>query len=565
MVFFWVLAQGLTQVIGVTSIFPFLALASDPSRFRGSSVGRWLLAALPLMDDHRLLTLAGLFSIALLLFSNGLNLFSEIARVRYGHGFGHWLRMRLLRQITSQPYSYFLGHNSSLLLKKVTSDVIQYVQGVLLPLLDSLARLLTVALLLLLVFFVNPVMALFTAIGLGGFYAIAFLYLNQRLSATSMGLKEANRWSMHEANQLLSGIKPVKVHRAEEFFIGRFAEHSAAQARLLAWVPLYANGPRYLVEPLAFGGLVVSVLILASRGRGFVELLPVFGVIALAGYRLIPTLQLLYGQCAQVVTMAHHLDEIFDELRVVARDVPAAGVEFTRAAPFTWDRSIRLENVTFIYPGSDRPVLEDVSVSILKNSCVAFIGRTGCGKSTLLDLILGLHSPTAGRVLVDGRELTGADSASWLSGIGYVPQDIFLIDDTVTANIALGVPESDVDLAQLRKVCEIAQLGTLIDCDLPEGLKTIVGERGVRLSGGQRQRIGLARALYHRPHLLILDEATSALDQTTEADLMAALEPLKGSLTILIVAHRLSTIQGCHVSHTLTSGRLSTEMLEVSA
>ena len=559
-VFLWMLAQGIVQVIGVTSIFPFLALAADPDRIRNSRFGRWFLGTLPPMDNHRLLIVSGLLAIALLLFSNGLNLWSEVARVRYAHGFGHWLRLRLLRQIASQPYGFFLRHNSSVLLKKVTTDVIQYVQGVLLPLLDSGTRLITVALLMLLVFFVNPVMALFAGLGLGGFYAVAFLYVNQRLSATSSGLKEANRGSMIEASQLLGGIKPVKVHRAEEFFIGRFARHSATQARLLTWVPVYSGGPRYLVEPLAFGGLVAIVLIRAVQGRGFTDVLPVIGVLALAGYRLVPTLQLLYVQVAQFTAMTHHLEEIYDEFVSAENEGSCADETFSRAAPLRWDRAITLENVTFTYPDSSNPVLEEVSITIPKNSSVAFVGRTGCGKSTLLDLILGLHRPTSGRVLVDGQELTPADMGSWRAGIGYVPQDIFLIDDTVAANIALGLPEDEIDRSRLREVCEIAQILRFVDHELPEGFKTVVGERGVRLSGGQRQRIGLARALYHRPQLLILDEATSALDQATETDWIRALEPLKGSLTMLIVAHRISTIQGCHFVHNLTSGHITDDV-----
>ena len=560
MVFLWVLAQGIMQVIGVTSIFPFLAVAADPDRIRHSQFGRWFLATLPPMDNHGLLIVSGLLAIALLFFSNAVNLLSEVARIRYAHGFGHWLRVRLLRQIASQPYGFFLRHNSSVLHKKVVNDVIQYVQGVLLPLLDSGARLITVALLLLLIFFVNPIIALFAATGLGGFYAVVLLYLNRRLRATSSGLKEANRGSWHEANQLLSGIKPVKVHRAEEFFIGRFAQHSAAQARLLAWVPVYSNGPRYLVEPLAFGGLVAIVLIRAVQGRGFSEVLPVLGVMALAGYRLIPTLQLLYGQVAQLTTTTHALEEIYDEFVSAENGGFWAGETFIRAAPLRWERTITLENVTFAYPGSSKPVLDDVSLTIRKNSSVAFVGRTGCGKSTLLDLILGLHRPTSGRVMVDGEELTPAALRSWQAGIGYVPQDIFLIDDTVAANIALGVPENEMDQGRLREVCEAAQILRLVDHELPEGFKTVVGERGARLSGGQRQRIGLARALYHRPQLLILDEATSALDQNTEADLMQALEPLKGSLTILIVAHRTSTIERCDFRHTVKSGHITDDV-----
>jgi ATP-binding cassette, subfamily B, bacterial PglK len=559
-IYLWLLAQGAMQVVGVTSIFPFLAVAADPERIRNSEFGQRLLSALPPMDNHRLLIFFGVLAIGLLLVSNAVNLLSEVTRVRYCHQFGHWLRIRLLRRITSQPYGFFLQHNSSLLLKKVTGDVNVYVQGVLLPLLDSGSRLFTVALLLLLVFLVDPRIALFAGAGLGGFYAVVFLYLNRRLSATSIGLKEAARGAIREANQLLSGIKLVRVHGAEEFFIDRFARHSGRQASLLAWVPVYSNGPRYLVEPLAFGGLVAIVLVLAVQGREFLDLLPVLGVMALAGYRLIPTLQLLYGQLTHLTTTTYALDEIYEEFVSAERQVEVQQKARVKPAPLRWEKAITLDNLTFSYPGAPRPVIENLSLTIEKNSSVAFIGRTGCGKSTLLDLILGLHRPVSGRIIVDGNELTTDMIPAWQAGIGYVAQDIFLIDDTVEANIALGVPADRVDRDRLREVSEMAQILSLIETELPEGFKTLVGERGVRLSGGQRQRIGLARALYHRPQLLIFDEATSALDTTTEAGVMEAIESLKGSITMILVAHRLSTIQGCERTYELDAGEAVTNL-----
>jgi ATP-binding cassette subfamily C protein len=262
--------------------------------------------------------------------------------------------------------------------------------------------------------------------------------------------------------------------------------------------------------------------------------------------------------------MRHALEEVYDEFASAERDAerekPGADGTLTHPAPLRWDRAITLENVTFAYPGSSKPVLDAVSLTIPKNSSVAFVGQTGCGKSTLVDLILGLHRPASGRILVDGHELTPANVAAWRAGIGYVPQDIFLTDDTVAANVALGIPPHQIDRQRLREVCDTAQILDLVESDLSEGFETVVGERGVRLSGGQRQRIGLARALYHRPQLLILDEATSALDQTTEAALMRAIESMKGSVTMLIAAHRLSTVERCQCVHTLASARVAADI-----
>jgi ABC-type multidrug transport system fused ATPase/permease subunit len=545
-VFVLSLAQGVFQVIGVTSIFPFLAIAADPERIRHSQFGLRFLALLPPMGNRELLITAGVIAIVGLLLSNAVNLLAEYARTRYANGFAHWLRVRLLRRMASQPYGYFLQRNSSDLLRKIMNDVGGYTGGVLLPSLDSIARALTAALLLVTLFLVQPVIAFVTALGLAGFYMVVFRLLARKRREVSEGLRMAFGGSYREAQQMLGGIKPIKVHRAEEHFMSRFAGHSAVVARMSARVPIVANITRYLVEPLAFGGLVLAVIVLAVRGRDFSDILPNLGVMAVAGYRLIPSVQLLYGQITALTSMRYSLDEVFEEF-VAAEREDAGDVEilFGKARPTEWHDAVTLDDVSFIYPGTNRLVLDRFSVTIEKNSSIGFIGPTGSGKSTLIDLLLGLHRPTKGQVLIDRQPLTLELIPSWQATIGYVPQEIFLIDDTIASNIAIGVPDNEVDNTRLREVCAMAQILDFIETELPNGFETTPGERGVRLSGGERQRLGLARALYHRPSLLLLDEATSSLDTATEAKLIEALWNLSGTLTIVIVAHRLSTVTGC--------------------
>ena len=543
------LAQGVFQVIGVTSIFPFLAIAADPERIRNSQFGRRFLELLPPMDNRQLLLTAGAVAIVALFTANAVNLIAEYARTRYAHNFGHWLRVRLLWRIASRPYGYFLVRNSADLIKKVLGDVANYVNGVLLPLLDSVARGLTAVLLLATLFFVHPLIALGATVGLGGFYLIVFRLLERKRREINQGLRLSSGGSYREAQQLLGGIKPIKVHRAEEHFLGRFGKHSAIVAKMSARVPTFANGPRYLVEPLAFGGLVLIVMVLAAKGRSFSDVLPNLGVMALAGYRLLPALQLLYGQLSELTSMRHSLDEVYDEFVVAESDLNISderGNQNIRLAqPYVWNDAITLDAVSFSYSQAKRPILDRLSLTIKKNTSVAFIGPTGSGKSTLIDLLLGLHQPTGGRILIDGRPLTPALIPAWQASIGYVPQDIFLIDDTITRNIALGIPDTEIEVNRLREVCATAQVLDFIEHELPQGFQSKVGERGVQLSGGQRQRLGLARALYHQPSLLILDEATSALDTETEARLIEALRSLSGKLTIVLVAHRLSTVADC--------------------
>jgi ATP-binding cassette, subfamily B, bacterial PglK len=546
LVFFLSLAQGIFQVIGVTSIFPFLAIAADPDRIRHSQFGLRFLALLPPMSNRELLITAGIVAIVGLLLSNAVNLLAEYARTRYAHSFGHWLRVRLLRKMASQPYGYFLQRNSGDLLKKVVGDVMNYIDGVLLPLLDSIARGLTAALLLATLFLVQPVIALSAALGLGAFYLIIFRLLARKRREANEGLRTSFAGSYREAQQMLGGIKPIKVHRAEEHFLSRFAGYSAIVAQMFARVPIIANSARYLVEPLAFGGLVLAVVVLVARGRDFSDILPNLGVMAVAGYRLIPTLQLLYGQVTHFTSMRYSLDEVFEELAAAEREEKAGKVEISliKPRPIEWQNAITLDAISFIYPGTDRPVLDRFSVTIQKNMSIGFIGPTGSGKSTLIDLLLGLHRPTSGRVLIDGLPLTSELIPSWQATIGYVPQEIFLIDDTIARNIALGVPDSEIDDARLQEVCAIAQILDFIETELRDGFQTTAGERGVCLSGGQRQRLGLARALYQRPSLLLLDEATSALDTATEAKLIVALHSLTGKLTIVMATHRISSVGG---------------------
>jgi ATP-binding cassette, subfamily B, bacterial PglK len=545
-VFFLSLAQGIFQVVGVTSIFPFLAIAADPDRIRHSQFGLRFLALLPPMSNRELLITAGIVAIVGLLLSNAVNLLAEYARTRYAHSFGHWLRVRLLRRMASQPYGYFLQRNSGDLLKKVVGDVMNYIDGVLLPLLDSIARGLTAALLLATLFLVQPVIALSATVGLGAFYLIIFRLLARKRQEANEGLRTSFAGSYREAQQMLGGIKPIKVHRAEEHFLSRFAGYSAIVAQMFARVPIVANSARYLVEPLAFGGLVLAVVVLAARGRDFSDILPNLGVMAVAGYRLIPTLQLLYAQVTRLTSMRYSLDEVFEEFAAAEREGKSGKIEISPRKPrrIEWQDAITLDAVSFIYPGTDRPVLDRFSIAIQKNMSIGFIGTTGSGKSTLIDLLLGLHRPTGGRVLIDGQPLTPELIPSWQATIGYVPQEIFLIDDTIARNIALGVPDNEIDDARLQEVCSIAQILDFIKTELRDGFQTIVGERGVRLSGGQRQRLGLARALYHRPSLLLLDEATSALDTATEAKLIEALHSLTGKLTIVMATHRLSAVGG---------------------
>jgi len=553
-----ILLQGLLQVAGVTSIFPFLALAADPDAFRSSKIGEALLRFLPPMENAQLLIWAGVLSISVLILSNAANLLSDYVRARYAHGLGHWLRLRLLEQIASRPWGYFLGQNTGVLIKKANNDVINMVQFVLLAFLEAAARLVTAILLVATLLAINFNVAVTAALVLGLYYAVVFKVLQVGRRRLSQAWRDADRGAIKEVQQLLGGIKTVKLHHAERFFIERYGRHSLVQAQVNSKTPLHYHAPKYLLEPIAFGGVILIVVLYAAGGQSLAQIIPILGVVGLAGYRLLPAVQLLYAQISQMGTSRHTLDEVYEEFHSLHVFESSDAIEIFEAKPepMHWRYSIQLKEVSFRYASAADNTLKGLNLLIPRRASVGIIGATGSGKSTLVDLLMGLHKPSSGDILVDGTPLTSERLRSWQSGIGYVPQDIFLIDDTVARNIALGVPDGEIDVGQLRAAASAASILQFIEKDLPEGFDSVVGERGVRLSGGQRQRIALARAIYRKPELLILDEATSALDNDTEAQVVEAINNLQGEITMIVIAHRLSTIEKCSMVVELDAGRL---------
>lgn len=540
-----ILLNGLLQLVGVTSIFPFFALAADPDRIRKSAFGNWILQFLPPMDTNHLLVVAGTFSIVMLFLSSAASLATEVYRIRYAYGFCHWLRKRLLTCYANQPYSYFLRRNSSELALKLW-DISGFISSVLLPLGEILSRVVLVIFLMGAVFIVQPLIA-FGAISLfGGIYMIIFLWIRPRTKLVSDGLHKNHIQFGKNAAQFLHGIKTIFIHDKSSYFINITLYNSERLGYYSSKTPIYGSGPRYMIEPLAFGGLVAIVVVMALQGKPFSDILPNLSVMAMAGYRLLPSLQMLYSQLIGVASHSYKIKQLEDEITSVEEESePQVHVQKVGNVALEFLKEITISRVCFAYLGSKTPIINDLTLSIGKNESLGIAGASGSGKSTLVDILLGLHTPTSGRILIDGDPLSPTKMSSWRSMIGYVPQDIYLIDDSIEANIAFGIEPAKVDHDALRTAAQGAQILDFIEKELPEGFQTVVGERGVRLSGGQRQRIGLARALYHQPQILILDEATSALDHQTEAAVMETIHKLQGKLTIITIAHRLSTLEKC--------------------
>ena len=352
----------------------------------------------------------------------------------------------------------------------------------------------------------------------------------------------------------MMGIKDIKLKSLERNFIGRFRQPSIDNARFSAQGLVIAILPRYLLETVAFGGIISIILILLSNDVLISEIIPVLSLYAVAGYRLLPAVQNIYSAQSMIKYNRPALMIIINDLKEIeTEEKNELSNEVDQIIKF--DRKITVNDIFFKYPKSKKNVINGISLSILKNTSIGFAGSTGSGKTTLIDVILGLLDPKKGNIIVDDTIINNQNLLSWQNKISYVPQTIFLIDESISSNIAFGIKREEIDHDKVAKAAQLANLDRFVE-DLPEKYDTLVGENGVKLSGGQRQRIGIARALYNEPEVLVLDEATSALDGITENYVMEAIESLSNKLTLIIVAHRITTIENCDMIYFLEEGKI---------
>jgi ABC-type multidrug transport system fused ATPase/permease subunit len=353
-------------------------------------------------------------------------------------------------------------------------------------------------------------------------------------------------------SEAFSAAKEVKIGSLESAYIKRFDEPAELYAKHQSASLAIVSLPRFALEAIAFGGMMLIVLYLMLQGASFTDALPVISLYAFAGYRLVPAAQQIYGAISQLRIMGPVIDALYTEMTVLK----ISSVINASSNPIILNQSIALNNIHYTYPNADHPALDGISITIPAQRVIGLVGSTGCGKTTTVDLILGLLEPQQGTLCVDGEVVNRANIREWQKSIGYVPQQIYLSDDTVASNIAFGIDESDINQDAVARAAKIANLHDFVINDLPNGYETRVGERGVRLSGGQRQRIGIARALYHNPQVLILDEATSALDNLTEFAVMEAINKLRHDITIILIAHRLSTVRECDQIYLMEKGKV---------
>lgn len=567
------LVMGVLETVSVGSVMPFIAVAANPDVVKTNAYLAALYDGLGFTDMDAFLVFLGVAVFLLVVGSLGFKALTHWAIARYIHMRSFTLSSRLLRGYLGRPYSFFLNRHSADLGKTVLSEVQQVIRQALLPAMQLVANAIVAVFLVTLVVVVDALVAITAVLVLGGAYAVIYLVFRRYISRIGAQRVTANRARFQVAQEALGGIKDVKVRGLEDGYIQSFRKPAGRFARVQAANQIIGEVPQFALQALMFGGMLLLLVgLMIARDGNLENVLPIVALYALAGARLMPALQRIYRALATLRFGGPALDSLHTDLVQTeqAGGTLRADAAGERRAPIRLKKELELDHIQYTYPGGDRPTLADLSLVVPACTTVGLIGATGAGKTTAVDIVLGLLEPQRGRLLVDGRVVQGEDLRAWQQSIGYVPQSIFLTDDTVAANIAFGVKKSELDHDAVIQAARVAELHQFVTNEMPNSYDTVIGERGVRLAGGQRQRIGIARALYHDPDVLVLDEATSALDNLTEKAVMDAVHNLGHRKTIIIIAHRLSTVRECDRIFMLEQGRLVAqgrydELLEDSA
>lgn len=535
-----VVIMALLDVAGVASVMPFIAVLANPQLINTNAFLSYFFTAFRFEDQQSFFFALGLLVFAVLVTSLFFKALTTYAQTRFAFMCECSIGRRLVEGYLRQPYSWFLNRHSTDLGKTILSEVNFVIGFGILPLMSLITHgAVTVALLVLLVI-VDPLLALSVGLVLGISYGGIFAIMSGWLKRLGQERIQANQERFTAVSEAFSAAKEVKAAGLEQEYIKRFTSPAEIYAKGQATAIVIGQLPRFLLEAIAFGGMLLIVLYLIMQSGSIEAGLPIIALYAFTGYRLLPALQQVYGAVSQLRFVGAAVNTLHSDLISLNR----VDAQLMSVNPVPLTQAIAMENVTYCYPNSSCPALKGVNIIITARSSVGFVGTTGSGKTTAVDIILGLLEPQEGSLSVDGQIITDANRRAWQQVIGYVPQHIYLTDDSIIANIAFGVNPQDVNLQAVERAAKVANLHEFIT-GLPNGYGTAVGERGVRLSGGQRQRIGIARALYRKPQVLILDEATSALDNLTEQAVMDAINNVKNEITLILIAHRLSTVRNC--------------------
>jgi ATP-binding cassette, subfamily B, bacterial PglK len=552
-----ILFMALLDMLGVASIMPFIAVLTNPGLVETNAILNTAYETSSIFGvetNQQFLFVLGIFVFILLIISLAFKALTNYAQVRFTRMREYSVGKRLLEGYLHQPYSWFLNRHSADLGKTILSDVSLVISKGFAPLMILITQSAVTLALLTLLIFVDLKLTLIIIITFSLAYGLIYKLNKNLMTKIGKAIFKANQERFGALTEAFGASKEVKVGGLEETYIKRFSDPSKTLAQTIALEALVNQLPRFTLEAVAFGGMLLVVLYLMAQGGDITNVIPIIALYAFAGYRLMPALQHIYISLTQLRIVGPALDSIHNDLKSLQLKIIDKGEN-----SLEFNNKISLNHIYYNYPNASRNALKDINLSIPARNTVGLVGATGSGKTTIADIILSLFEAQQGTLEVDDIVINKHNQRAWQRSIGYVPQQIFLADDTVTANIAFGIDPKNINQEAVENAAKIANLHDFVINELPSQYKTTVGERGIRLSGGQRQRIGIARALYHKPRVLILDEATSALDNLTEQAVMDAVHNLKNNITIILIAHRLSTVKKCNKIFLFEKGELKNE------
>lgn len=549
-----ILIMALTDMIGVASIMPFMAVLTNPGIIETNSALNKLFDLLNIFGVNAInefIFVLGILVFVLLIFSLSLKAITSYFQYRFIMMRDYSIGKRLIETYLRQPYSWFLDKNSAELGKSILSEAALIAQQGIGPLMNLIAQGAVTFALIILLILVDFKLTLIISLVIGGaFFSIAYFF-TKFINRIGKERFITNQQRFKIVNEAFGAFKEAKLGGLEDFFIKKYSHNAFKNAKHQASMSILGELPRFFIEAVAFGGMLLLVLYIISQNGIFVDAIPLISVYAFAGYRLIPSIQKVYN----AINSLKFADTAITNLYLDLKNLNTSEINVDQKI-LQFNKSITLNNISYCYPNSSRFSLKDVKITIPVRKTIGIIGATGSGKTTIVDIILGLLDAQKGTLEIDNNIISKKNIKNFQRLIGYVPQNIFLTDDTIASNIAFGVDPKNIASQSIERSSKIANLHDFVINELPEQYKTVIGERGIRLSGGQRQRIGIARALYHDPKILILDEATSALDNNTEEVVMEAINKLSKNITIILIAHRLNTVKNCDIIFKFDKGQL---------
>lgn len=544
------LVSAFSEVVTLGAVLPFLGVLSAPDRVMSQPMVANMAAAWGITSAEQLvLPLAVLFAVSALA-AGAIRILLLWANNRLAFAAGADFSIDIYRRTLYQPYHTHLSRNSSVVISSIIYKVADAI-GVLLAMLTILSSSVLLLAIVFTLLAIDPVVATMAALGFFSIYGLITWLLRRRFQRNSQRIAWEQDQLIKALQEGLGGIRDVLLNGTQEVYCSIYRQADQRLRRAQGNNNFLGQSPRYAMEALGMALIAAFAYGLSQKSGGIGVALPLLGVLALGAQRLLPALQQGYAAWSQI---AGSQASLADVLVLLDQPLPPEALQ-PAPAPLSFRDTIRFDGVCFHYNNDASWVLKDLCLTIPKGARVGFVGSTGSGKSTTLDLMMGLLEPTQGQILVDGQSIGGDRRRAWQRTIAHVPQSIYLADTTLVENIAFGVPHDAIDLQRVRQAARQAQIADFIESG-PEGYNAIVGERGIRLSGGQRQRIGIARALYKQASVLVFDEATSALDNTTELAVMDAIESFNRELTILLIAHRLTTVRRCDTIIELGHGQV---------